>query len=941
MIQGKYRLFLDRIQTFIDQDRIITDPLRRLAYGTDASFYRLIPQIVVNVIQEHEVVQLLKAASQTKVSVTFRAAGTSLSGQAVTDSVLVRLGKGWQHHRIYDDAQKIELEPGIIGAHANRFLAGFGKKIGPDPASIDTAKIGGIIANNASGMCCGVVENSYKTLLHSRVILADGTLVDTGDPESRNHFAQTHSHILSGLTRIKDAVLNDADLAKRIRHKFKIKNTTGYSINAFIDFQDPFDILQHLMVGSEGTLGFISRVTYQTVVEHPHKASALILFPDIKSACQATIVLKKQPVSAVELMDRASLRSVQEKEGMPDFLKSLGPDAAALLVETRAGEHGELISQIQTIISSLETIEKEKPIDFKEDPAQFNALWNIRKGLFPAVGSVRKTGTTVIIEDVAFPIERLADATLELQALFKKYHYNEAIIFGHALEGNLHFVFTQDFSSKTEIDRYAAFMDDVAAMVVDTYDGSLKAEHGTGRNMAPYVEMEWGKSAFDLMKQVKLLLDPENLLNPGVIINDDPSAHIKDLKPLPPAHDLVDKCIECGFCEPICPSKDITLTPRQRIAAWREINRLKNKKEKQTARNDLLKSYGYYGDATCATDGLCGTRCPIGIDTGKLTKTIRSDNTTRTQKKIADWTGDHFKVVTAGMKKLLIGADLIHQVLGTEKMAGLTEKAHELSSHKIPRWNMEMPKPGPVFPKKHLNTSLPEKVVYFPSCTSRTFGPSRQNSHLDTLPMVTASLLDKAGIQVILPENLENLCCGQAFESKGFIAQADKKAAELDQALLDASKNGTFPVLCDTSPCLYRMKQTLDTRLTLFEPIIFVLETLQSNLVFEQQDKTIALHLTCTSRKMGLENKFLKLAQKCATRVVVPQDIHCCGFAGDKGFSHPELNASALEGLDGQVKECREGYSTSLTCEIGLSLHGRIPYRSILYLVDESTRTSP
>ena len=141
----------------------------------------------------------------------------------------------------------------------------------------------------------------------------------------------------------------------------------------------------------------------------------------------------------------------------------------------------------------------------------------------------------MIIEDVAFPIERLAEATLDLQKLLREHGYHEAIIFGHALDGNLHFVFTQDFGNAAEIERYRRFMDEMCAMVVEKYDGSLKAEHGTGRNIAPFVELEWGAQAVAAMRRIKALFDPQGLLNPGVILNADPLAHLKDLKPLPAA----------------------------------------------------------------------------------------------------------------------------------------------------------------------------------------------------------------------------------------------------------------------------------------------------------------------------------------------------------------------------------------------------------------------
>jgi len=933
MLTKEYKAFAKAMKTVVPEDRITTDPLYTLAYGTDASFYRMVPKIVITVEEEIEVVRILREAKARNLPVTFRAAGTSLSGQAVTDSILVRLGSSWKRYSIFDKAGKIRLQPGVIGSWANSWLAQFGKKIGPDPASIDTAQIGGIVANNASGMCCGVSENSYKTIADLRVVFHDGTVLDTEDDASRSRFEQEHPEIIKGLCAMRDAVMANETLADRIRHKFKIKNTTGYSLNALVDFEDPYEMIKHLLVGSEGTLGFISSVTYNTVVEHPHKASALLLFPDIETACKATVILKKQPVAAVELMDRAALRSVEAKDGMPDAIKGLAEGVTALLVETRAETRETLDDQISAITTSVADLNQVVPTSFTPDPVEFTRLWAIRKGLFPAVGAVRETGTTVIIEDVAFPIETLAPATLELQELFKKYHYNEAIIFGHALEGNLHFVFTQAFEEQAEIDRYQKFMDDVAKMVVDTYDGSLKAEHGTGRNMAPYVEMEWGKEAYRLMKEIKALFDPEGILNPGVILNEDHLAHIKNLKPMPAADEIVDKCIECGFCEPVCPSRNITFTPRHRITGWREAKRL----EKEGKDRKWKKAYQYPALETCAADGLCALRCPVGINTGTFTKKQRAEATGKVGNRVADTLADHYGGTTRTIRAGLKGVHMVHKLAGDGMMEAVAMHARRLSLNSLPMWNRALPDAAKKMQKIKGKTNNPLKVVYFPSCISRSFGAAKEMPDKRPLGDVTMSVLKKAGYDVIIPHGIAPLCCGLPFASKGFTDQADKKSSELEKALLAASEGGEYPVLVDTSPCLYHMKETLTESLSLYEPVAFILEFLKKRLIFNQVDEKVAVHATCTTIKLGLDGKLKELAELCATRVLVPENINCCGFAGDRGFNVPELNEAALDGLKDQVAGCSEGFSTSRTCEIGLSHHGGINYSSILYLVDRCT----
>ncbi len=936
-----YTEFIDAIKAIIAKDRIVTDPLMVTAYGTDASFYRLIPKVVIHVKNEQQVQLIIKEAGKRNLPVTFRAAGTSLSGQSISDSILVRMDNNWSNYKIFDNAEKIQLQPGIVGGHANVLLKEFDKKIGPDPASIDCAKIGGILANNASGMCCGIEQNSYKTLDSMRVLLADGTIVDTSDDKSKAEFKRSHRPFLDAISKLRQKVLDDESLKERISYKFKIKNTTGYSLNALVDYEDPFDIMIHLMIGSEGTLGFISDVVYRTVVEHRHKASALIFFKDMYDACATIPILRSDiQVDAAELIDRAGLASVEDKPGMPEYLKELADGTTALLVETRAGSKEKLNLQIDEIVKALEGFETVRPIEFTDLPEEFGRLWQIRKGLFPAVGAVRQIGTTVIIEDVAFPIEHLAEAAVDLQKLFAKYDYSEAIIFGHALEGNLHFVFTQDFSIEDEVVRYRNFMDDVVDMVVDKYDGALKAEHGTGRNMAPFVEKEWGEAAYALMKEIKELFDPKAILNPGVILNEDSEAHIQNLKSLPPTHEIADKCIECGFCEPVCPSKDLTFTPRQRIAGRREISRQMEGQADVKDVKGFVKEYQYPGMDTCAADGLCATRCPVGIDTGKMVKALREDAHGELAEKVAGWVGSQFGTVAKTISHTLNGVDQVHKIAGTKVMDTVSQTARKVSLDTIPLWNKEMPRGGEKIKQPDINPHNENKVVYFPSCASRCMsGPARAETERDGLPQKTMSLLKKAGYEVIFPDKLDGLCCGQAFESKGFMKEADRKSKELSDLLLAVSDNGNIPVLCDTSPCLYRMRSTVDERLHLYEPIDFVLTFLMDKLTFTKQDVKVALHPTCSTRKMGLEGRLKELAGACAKEVVMPEDIYCCGFAGDRGFNFPELNEAALDGLKEQVAGCDAGYSTSKTCEIGLSLHSEIPYRSILYLVDKAAES--
>ena len=938
MLSGKYKILYERLISLIDNSRIYHDPLYTLAFGADASFYRLIPKMVIIAKNENEVSLILRESHDLSIPVTFRAAGTSLSGQAITDSVLLIAGSHWKKFSINENGSRISLQPGLKGGYVNSLLAKFGRKIGPDPASIDAAMIGGIAANNASGMCCGTAENSYKTVAGMKIILSDGTILDTRDDNSRKEFKKSHEQLISEIVTLANTSSGNSALSSRIQKKYKIKNTTGYSLNALIEFTDPFDIIEHLIIGSEGTLGFISEIDYRTVLEHPFKASSLIIFPNIESACKAVVLLKSTPVSAVELIDRAGLHSVENEKGIPEFLKSLHEDACALLVETVAPETDVLNRNIDIIISSINDFDTEIQVQFTKIREEYEQLWKIRKGLFPSVGAMRKTGTTVIIEDVAFPIDSLAAATIDLRVLLKKYGYNEAVIFGHALEGNLHFVFTQDFNSREEVDRYGHLMSEVSEMVVNKYDGSLKAEHGTGRNMAPFVEMEWGKEAYNLMKDIKRIFDPSNILNPGVIMNSDPAVHLKNLKPIPAASEIIDKCIECGFCEPSCVSAGLTLTPRQRIVVQREITSLKNSGHEPHIAASLTKSFTYPGDETCATDGLCAIACPVKIDTGKLIKKLRSEKIAGNQW-LANWIADHMSLVTLVARRALSTVSFLHSVLGTPYMSTITEWVRKLSGNRIPLWNQYMPRGAKIIKQpSHSSSGNSRKVVYFPSCINRSMGIAKNQAPDKQLASAMTDLLHKAGYEVIYPENLNSLCCGMAFMSKGYTSAGEKKSDELEAALLLASGNGVIPILCDMSPCLYTMRENMKSKIKLYEPVEFITDYLLPYLEIAPVDEIITVFPVCSMKKMDLNENLANLARLCAKEVIVTES-NCCGFAGDRGFTFPELNKYGLRDLKPQLNlSVKNGYSTSRTCEIGLSLHSGINYKSIVYLVDRTSQ---
>ena len=1046
--------FLTELRQFIPSERIYTDELRTLGWGTDASFYRQIPKVVIRSDGEEEISKIVKACQKHKLPFTFRAAGTSLSGQSCTDSVLIVAGKHWEKYELGEHQDTIRLQPGIVGARVNQILKHYGSVFATETVSIGSAMVGGIVINNASGMNCGVHANSDRMMVSARIILTDGTVLDTGDEKSREEFRKSHPEFLKKVEDLRDRVRADEELASRIRNKYSIKNVTGLNLRPLIAYDDPFDIIAHSMVGSEGTLAFLSEVTMKTLTDYKYKASAMVYFLTMKESCEAVVAMKKLKagdedlqmsaenlmVKSAEMLDYMSLNSVDDpvflqykKDVDAGKIAGVEPgdyhNLTAILTETKGITHEQLLEKIAKIKECLGQFRLYQPAEFTEDPAVYGKYWAIRSGIFPSVGGTRPVGTSCLIEDVAFPIESLPEATVRLQKLIADHGYSDACIYGHAFEGNYHFILNQSFKSDSEVQRYAEMMRDVARLVVEDYDGSLKAEHGTGRNMAPFVKYEWGEKAYEAMKELKQIFDPEGLLNQGVIFNDDPECFIKCLKPLPvldydfsqvpdggkylmdasrsTAKETIEqvkranKCIECGFCEVNCMSCGLTLSSRMRIAVQREIRELEATGANPQRAATLRQQYKYYGDQTCATDGLCSTSCPMKINTGELTHLIRQldMNQNKLGYKVGEMAAEHMAGIKQGLRIVLDVAHLGHVTLGPTLMTSICRGMNKMG---LPLWTTAMPKKkrqpkpsdltqfiiersnikgqrskdnindnvnenvnarhstlnAPLGPQGRLPEQEPSarpkdackartlrpapldqlKVVYFPSCINQTMGQAKDGNKKHDLVDEVIQLLAKAGYQTIFPKGMERMCCGQIWESKGMLDIADRKSAELEKALWEASEHGLYPVLCAQSPCLHRMRKVM-TKMHLYEPAEFIMKFLVPRLDFHPIDRHIALHLTCSTREMGVADDLIKLAQMCSNHVYLPEGVGCCGFAGDRGFTFPEMNKYALRKLRPQIEanHIEVGYSNSRTCEIGLQTKTGSPYRGMVYLVNECT----
>ncbi|WP_295257819.1 FAD-binding and (Fe-S)-binding domain-containing protein [Veillonella sp.] len=920
----------------ICKDRVYTDHLRRYAYGVDASCYSYLPKVVVKAEDEREVRRLIRLCHQCGTPFTFRAAGSSLSGQCSSEDVLIVCNDGFKKMEVIDDGKALKCECGVIGSDANDLLKPYNRKIGPDPATLATALVGGILNNNSSGMCCGTAQNSYKTIRSIRVVLLDGTVLDTSDKKSIEQFLKEKPQMVEDILQLRKEILADEELTHLIHHKYKIKNTTGYGLNSLVDFEDIIDIINHLFIGSEGTLGFVSEIVYNTVEDVPHKGCGLMFFRTLNDASLAVVALAnmgREKVVAAEMMDYQSLKAVQTLENVPDFVREVPEGTSAILFQTESYSKETVDENLAFIKEQLKDIPTAIPSLYSQDPKEYDSWWAIRKGILPIVGGQRRKGTTVITEDVCFQIEDFTKGIEMLTELFHKYDFVDGgVIFGHALSGNVHFNITPDFNDPKDTKNFGDLVKEMSERV-SGFGGSLKAEHGTGRMVAPFVEMEWGRKAYEINRRIKAIFDPTRILNPDVMITDDPDVYKKNLKAQCVIDDAFTICMECGFCEKHCPSRNLTLTPRQRIALLRETKRLENEGN-FTLASELRKGYEYFGVETCAACSMCKGLCPLSIDTAQIALSMRRIDPPAPElaKKIYDNFSTTLQMCRAGVSLEGIAGSIITQ----KAISKITEGLHGVTGV-TPYVPKTTPKANRYKLKNRIKPTNFEKVVYFSTCANRAFKPNQGYDDDRSLQQVVESLCNKAHIDIIYPEHIENLCCGLSFENYDDVHERAVK--DLHDALMKASQNGKYPIVIDHSACFnHAFKHMPDLEINDISE--FLCKYVVPHLDIEKCDERVIVHKQCKIKSLGKSQYIEDLARLCTDHVFNIKSFACDGFAGQKGFFTPELNKAATKDLAGEIAEygATLGVSSSSTCEIGLGENGGIPFVGVAFLLDRCSK---
>lgn len=919
--------------------------LDRFARAHDASHYLLVPDAVVSPGDAQGVARVFDAVRTAGRTLTFRSGGTSLSGQGVSGDILVDTRTAFRDIRIGADGTSVSVGPGATVRQVNTRLARFGRKLGPDPASEIACTIGGVVANNSSGMACGIVENSYRTIESMVVVLPSGTILDTALPDADERLHRTDPELAAGLLALRAQLLADPAQVDFVRHQFSMKNTMGYGLNALLDFDTPTRILEHLVIGSEGTLAFVAEARFRTIAVRPAVATGLLVFPTLSAAMAALPGLAALDLATIELLDAASLRVAQGLGDVPPAIARIAvQDHAALLVEVHAADAAALAAAADVALAHFATLPLAVEAALTTDAADRAALWHVRKGLYTAVAGARPSGTTALLEDIVVPVDRLLETCERLIELFAEHDYEGSVIFGHAKDGNVHFLLNERFDDPASVARYRRFTDELVDLVL-AQGGSLKAEHGTGRIMAPFVRRQYGDELTDMMWQIKRLFDPAGILNPGVVLSDDPDSYLRDLKRVPTVEAEVDRCVECGYCEPTCPSKDLTLTPRQRIVLRRDMAWAEEQGETELLA-ELRADYDYDGVQTCAVDGMCGAACPVDINTGDLVRRLRAEESSRLEDGIWNAAAKGWGAVTRiGGAALTIAAALPSPVV-----TGATKVGRALlGADTVPLYGGDLPRGGSRPPRPASPSDA--RAVFFGACIGTMFGAQE---HGEGSRDAVRALLDRAGIPVVIPEESGGLCCGTPWKSKGHLAGFDRMTERTLATLWEASRHGELPIVCDAASCTEGLHTMLARSLGAYpeyaglvieDATTYIAREVLPRLTVRAPLDTVAVHPTCSTTALGATGALTEIAAAVAREVYVPDGWGCCAFAGDRGMLHPELTASATAVEAAEVRDADAAcggfdafVSANRTCEIGMSRATGQPYRHVVEVLEELTR---
>jgi len=891
---------------------VFADILHRAAYSTDASIYRIVPKCVVAPRDAGDVVTVVKYARTKSIPVVARGAGTGLAGESLCSGIVFDMTRYMNRIiEVKDEGQTVVCEPGVVLDDLNKALAGFGRKIGPDPSSANRAVVGGVVANNSTGshsLEYGFIADHVESI---EAVLADGSVV-----EFKNNFYpdKEQDDKAASIARECMSVLSDKEeIIRKALPKTK-RNRSGYNI-AGICHNGEID-LARLLTGSEGTLAIFTKITLKTVVLPKAKGLLQLEFDSLEKMAQAVPIIVDNKASVCELMDKTLINMAFD--ALLEYRDLLPAGAAAVLLVEHTGQTQEQVREkIQKTDSAVGTIASGRRIFF--EPRAQERLWKSRKDAGPLIYRERTNKhPTEFMEDISVDYKRLGEYIAGLKEIGKRYDI-AMCFYGHAGDGLLHIRPYLDLSNPADVKKMRTIADDAASLAW-SLGGSISGEHAEGLTRAAFVRGQYGNEYYELLCKIKNIFDPDGLMNPGKILNPDTDVMVKNLraehKVLPEriATDLLfdkdelavelEQCYGCGVCRSREP--DLRMCPVFRAmgeelgSSRAKVNILHFWATGQMEKEDFESPEFRKFLDLCVNCKACLKQCPSGVDISKLMVAARARYVKLRGLRRTELILSHNRYLSK-ISSAFAWASNFLMSLAVSKW--LLEKFAGIDKHRsMPRFSQSsFLKAG----REYLATCGPienpvDKVAYFVDTYAN------YNDH--KLGFAVVDVLRANTIEVILPKQLPAPLPAIVY---GDVKTARKDLQYSIKHLTKAVRDG-YKIICSEPSAALCLKQELrhfvngpDAKLVsenTYELMDYLLGLFEQNKL-KKPTKSISdefvYHLPCHLCAIGLERASIKLLQEHCGIKVADLAAGCCGIAGTFGMQKKnyELSSKISESL--------------------------------------------
>lgn len=936
---------------------LYTDNVQRILYSTDASSYKEKPLAVTRPKTAADVEKILAFAREHKTSVIPRAGGTSLAGQVVGSGIVMDISK--YMNRILEfnkDEQWVWVEPGVIPAELNKWLAPHGLLFGPETSTANRCCVGGMLGNNSCGLHSIIYGSVREHVLEVDTILSDGSRVTFG-PLTKAQFTEKcegdDSLLETRIYRNIRDILSDPENQKEIRDNFPDPRVTrrnmGYAIDVLLESEvfteggEPFNFSK-LLAGSEGTLAFTTRIKLNLIpLPPPHVGLVCAHFGSLEDSLHANLIALKHNPGAVELMDDIILNCTKENiEQNKNRFFVEGEPKALLMIEFACTTEEELNAKAAALEADMRAARLGYAFPLVTGSDRIKRVWALRTaglGLLANIPGDRRGVPGA--EDTAVAPEFLPAYIADFKVLLQKYGLS-SVYYAHIATGEIHFRPLLNFKDPADVDIFRNLMQDLAALV-KKYRGSLSGEHGDGRVRGEFIPFMLGEKNYQFIRQVKYTWDPDNLMNPGKIVDSPPITEFLRVVPGAPTPKFdtlfdftsnmgffrsIEKCNGSGDCRKseiiggtMCPtymaSRDEDKTTRGRANILRELL------SEPGGKTPFDKKEIYEVLDLCISCKACKAECPSNVDMAKLKAEFLQHyydaNGIPLRSRLIAYLPrlERLAMIVQPIANAVMSTRLFKKSLGfaTER------KLPSLSNLTLSKWY----KNGAA-----LSDGKKGKRVYL-------FNDEFTNFHESDIGIKAILLLTKLGYDVRIPVHKES---GRTWLSKGLVRTARLIAIDNVNLLRNLITEETpligiepsailafrdeYPDLVEDS--LKQAARDLAKNALMFDEF-FMREVNKGNIskeAFTLEKKEVLLHGHCQQKAVAstlTTKQMLSFPENYSVKEI---PSGCCGMAGSFGYEAEHYELSMKIGNLVLFPAVREAASSVLLTAPGTSCRHQI-----------------